>query len=249
MRDYSDDRSGMRVGRSTAPRVESTFRPALLLMSGRTAGFAVAFFIPVVLVRLLDQTDFGTYKQIFLMASTLYGIGQLGMAESLFYFLPVSPRHSARFVANALLALMVGGLGCLAFLMLGGDAVSRWLSNEALARYTPAIGLYLVLMLTSAVLEIVMVSLKRYRVAAASYVALDGLRMGLLVVPVLLVQRLEWLLVGAVGFAALRCATALWYVRWEFKGGLRPDAGLLRRQLAYAVPFQLSGVVEILQGN
>src|SRR5262249_42629127 len=163
--------------------------------------------------------------------------------------LPISPRHSARFVTNALLALIVGGLGCLAFLTLSGDLVSRWLSNAALSQYTPAIGLYLVLMLTSAVLEIVMVSLKRYRVAAASYTALDVLRMGLLVVPVLLGHRLEWLLVGAVGFAVVRCATAIWYVRWEFKGKLRPDIGLLRQQLAYAVPFQLSGVVEILQGN
>ena len=218
-------------------------------MSGRTIGFAVSFFIPVVLVRLLDQTDFGTYKQIFLIASTLYGIGQLGMAESLFYFLPISPRHSARFVANSVLALILGGLGCLVFLELGGGMVSRWLSNGNLARYAPALGLYLVFMLTSAVLEIVMVSLKRYRVAAAAYVGLDILRMGLLVIPVLLVQELEWLLVGAVGFAALRCAAALFYVRWEFKGELRPDTTLLKRQLAYAVPFQLSGVVEILQAN
>ena len=227
----------------------STFGPAFLLMSGRTVGFAVSFFIPVVLVRLLDQTDFGTYKQIFLIASTLYGVGQLGMAESLFYFLPVSPRDGARFVANSLLALVLGGLGCLAFLELGGGMVSRWLSNGALSQYAPALGLYLVFMLTSAVLEIVMVSRKHYTWAAGTYAALDVLRMGLLVIPVLLLQRLEWLLVGAVAFAALRCATALWFVWWEFEGTLRPDTALLKRQLAYAVPFQLSGVVAILQAN
>jgi O-antigen/teichoic acid export membrane protein len=227
----------------------STFGPALLLVSGRTVGFAVSFFIPVVLVRLLDQTDFGTYKQIFLIAATLYGIGQLGMAESLFYFLPISPRHGARFVVNSVLALILGGLGCLVFLELGGGAVSRWLSNGALVRYAPALGLYLVFMLTSAVLEIVMVSRKRYRFAAGTYVALDILRMGLLVLPVLLTQQLKWLLAGAVAFAALKCAMALWYVRWEFKGALRPDAALLKRQLAYAVPFQLAGIVETLQSN
>ena len=218
-------------------------------MSGRTVGFAVSFFIPVVLVRLLDQTDFGTYKQIFLIAGTLYGIGQLGMAESLFYFLPLSPRDGARFVANALLALVLGGFGCLVFLEVAGGAVSRWLSNGALSQYAPALGLYLVFMLVSAVLEIVMISRKRYAWASCSYVALDVLRMALLVVPVLLVQRLEWLLMGAVAFAVIRCATALWYVGWEFDSALRPDAALLRQQLAYAVPFQLSGIVEILQAN
>src|SRR5439155_469293 len=145
-----------------SPPTSGTFGPALRLMSGRSVGFAVTFFIPVVLVRLLDQTDFGTYKQIFLIAGTLYVLGQLGMAESLFYFLPLSPRQGARFVANSLLALVLGGFGSLAVLELGGGAVSRWLSNGALSRYAPAV---------------------------------------------------------------------------------------LRRQLAYAVPFQLSAIVEILQGN
>ena len=111
------------------------------------------------------------------------------------------------------------------------------------------LGVYLVLLLASAALEIVMISRKRYGWAAGSYAVLDVARMALLIVPVLLVRDLHWLLIGAVAFAALRCATALWYLGWEFDGELRPDAALLRRQLAYAVPFQLSGVVEIFQGN
>ena len=226
-----------------------TFVPALLLMSGRLLGFAVSFLIPVMLVRLLDQSDFGTYKQIFLIAITLYGIGQLGMAESLFYFLPLAPRNGPRFVANSLLGLAVGGLCCLLFLGFGGALVSHWLSNPALAQYGPGLGLYLLFMLPAAVLEIMMISLKRYRLAAASYSSLDVLRMALLVGPVFLWGRLEWLLVGAVVFAAIRCAAALWYVRWEFKGTIRPDGALLRQQLGYAVPFQLSGIVETLQSN
>jgi len=234
---------------STEPTRGRTFVPALFLMSGRTLGFAVSFLIPVVLVRLLDQTEFGTYKQMFLIAITLYAVGQLGMAESLFYFLPLAPRNGPRFVANSLLALALGGVCCLLFLGLGGEQVSHWLSNPTLAQYGPGLGLYLLFMLPAAVLEIMMVSLKRYRLAAASYSSLDVLRMALLVGPVFLWGRLEWLLVGAVVFAAIRCAAALWYVRWEFKGSVRPDGALLKHQLAYAVPFQLSGIVETLQGN
>ena len=245
-RERSDPRGTCSSERTAA---QSTFGPAFLLMSGRTLGFAVSFLIPLVLVRLLDQTQFGTYKQLFLIAATLYGIGQLGMAESLFYFLPLAPRHGPRYIANSFMALALGGLGCLVFLGLGGELVSGWLSNAALTQYGPGLGLYLLFMLPSAVLEIVMVSLKRYRFAAASYSSLDVLRMVLLLVPVLLWGRLEWLLAGAVVFAAIRCAAALWYVRWEFKGKVWPDAALLKRQLAYAVPFQLSGIVETLQSN
>jgi len=229
--------------------MESTFRPAMLLMAGRTMGFVAAFCIPVVLARIFDQTEFGTYKQIFLIAATLYTIGQLGMAESLLYFLPLGPRHGARYATNSLLALVGGGAACLVFLAMAGEPVSRWLGNPALARYTTLLGVYLLLMLTSAVLELVMIARKRYSWASRSYVALDFCRAGFLIIPPLFVPELQWLLLGAVGFAALRCAVTLWYLFYEFDGELRPDAGLLRAQVAYALPFQLSGIVETFQTN
>jgi len=59
------------------PESESVFKPALLLMSGRTLAFAATFFIPVVLARIFDPAEFGTYKQLFLVHSTIYYIVQL----------------------------------------------------------------------------------------------------------------------------------------------------------------------------
>lgn len=229
--------------------MESTFRPALLLMLGRALGFAVSFSIPVVLVRIFDQAEFGTYKQLFLIYSTLYGVAQLGMAESLFYFLPMAPRERGRYILNALVALAVAGLACLVLLGTTGASISRWLSNSALSEHVPLLGLFLGLMVISAVLEIVMISHKRYLWASLSYAFSDVLRAALFIIPVLFVQQLEGLLVGAVGFASLRLGAALYYLVREFGGELRPDAALLRRQLAYAVPFEMAVLVEIAQAN
>src|SRR5687768_18513273 len=94
-----------RKQRAALRKLDSSFRPVLALMSGRTVGFAAAFLIPVALARILDQAEFGTYKQLFLIAGTLYGMGQLGMAESLFYFLPrAGSRDGSRYVANSVAA-------------------------------------------------------------------------------------------------------------------------------------------------
>jgi O-antigen/teichoic acid export membrane protein len=61
---------------------------------------------------------------------------------------------------------------------------------------------------------------------------------------------LSGLLVGAVAFAAIRCGLGVWYLGREFRGGgLYPDAGLFRAQLAYAMPLALAGLVEILQAS
>jgi O-antigen/teichoic acid export membrane protein len=233
---------------SPAPST-SIFRPALLLMTGRTIGFAASFCIPVVLARIFDQAEFGTYKQFFLVAMTLYGIGQLGMAESLFYFLPQSPARAGRYAANSTLALLGGGLVCLALLGVAGNSVSHWLRNPDLERYMPLLAVYTFLLLTAAPLEIVMISRKQYRRAAGTYASLDVLRAAFLILPPLLVPELSWLLLGAVGFAAVRCATALWYVRQEFGTELRPDFQMMRAQFAYALPFQLAAMVEMVNWN
>lgn len=229
--------------------MDSTFKPVLLLMSGRALGFAVSFCIPVVLVRIFDQAEFGAYKQLFLIYSTLYGIAQLGMAESLFYFLPLAPREGGRYTLNSLLVLAGAGVACLALLGTTGSSISHGLNNSELSRHIPLIGIYLLLMLASAVLEIVMISRKRHLWASLSYAFSDLLRAALYIIPVLLLQRLEWLLLGAIAFASLRFCGVLFYLRHEFDGELRPDAALLKKQLAYAVPFGMAGLVAILESN
>ena len=57
------------------------------------------------------------------------------------------------------------------------------------------------------------------------------------------------MLAGAAVFAAVRLSATLLYLRWEFGAELRPDAALLRNQLAYALPFQLGGALWILVLN
>lgn len=229
--------------------MDSTFKPALLLISGRILAFAATFFIPVVFVRVLTQAEFGTYKQLFLIYATLYGIVQLGMAESLFYFLPLESKKAGRYVLNSMLVLASVGLASLAAIIMLGPRISGWLSNPALSVHTTLIGLYLLLMTVSAVLEIVMISRKRYLLAACSYAFSDLMRAALFILPALLFETLEWLLMGGVVFASIRLCAAIVYIRREFDGELSADAALLKKQLAYALPFEMVVVVEIFQAN
>lgn len=226
-----------------------TFRPALQLMSGRLVGFVATFFVPIVLVRVFAPEAFGTYKQLFLIYTTLYGLAQLGMAESLFYFLPLGPEKGGRYQVNSLLLLGGSGVAALAVLWLARDAIAGWLSNPALARYLPWIGLYLLLMLASAGLEIALLCRRKYLAATATYAASDALRAAVLVAPALFVGELRWLLVGAVAFAAVRLGVHLTVLWHGYGGELRPDRSLLREQLGYSMPFQAAVLVEVAHTN
>jgi len=135
----------------------SVFKPAMLIMAGQGVAFAATFFIPVVLARALTPLEFGTYKQLFLIYSTAWLIGQAGMASSLYYFVPRSPGDLGRFAANATCFLGVAGLVCFGLVCGAASHIARWMSNAELAGYIPWIALYLLLMLVAAPLEIVLV--------------------------------------------------------------------------------------------
>ncbi len=253
--------SGTGVSGAGAPAAgrTSVLGPALLLTSGRMLAFGAAFFIPVVLVRVFTAEEFGTYKQVFLLVATLYYIVQLGVATSLFYFVPRQPEHAGRFVGNAVAVLAAAGIACGA-LLVGFRGALAWLfNNPAMPGYAWPIAIYLLLMLVSAPLEIVMIARSRHRAATWAYALSDVLRAGLFIVPAALTADLGWLLAGAVGFALARAAAmAVWLRRGVTSGvtagvgggvtgGVRPDRALLRQQLAYSLPFGLAVLVATLQ--
>lgn len=229
--------------------MESTVKPALVLMSGRAIAFVATLFLPLALVRIFDQAEFGTYKQLFLVYATLYGISQFAMAESLYYFLPRAPREGGSYVANSMLSLAVAGLAGLGLLWAASPAVARWLGNPALAPHLPLLGLFLMLMIPTHALEVAMIARHRYAWGSASYGISDVARALALLLPALVWRRIDWLLIGATAFAAFRLGATVLYFRREFGPGLRPRAALWREQLTYAVPFAAAGLVETLQFN
>ncbi|MEX0900016.1 MAG: oligosaccharide flippase family protein [Gammaproteobacteria bacterium] len=227
----------------------SVLKPAMIIMLGRVLGYAACFAIPIVLVRQFDQETFGTYKQLFLVFGTLFGLAQLGMAESLFYFVPERARRAGRYVFNAMVVLAVAGALCAAGLWIFREPVAQLMNNPQLVETLPYIGWYLLFMLMASVLEIVMTARKRHRAASATYAVSDVLRASLSIVPVLYFQDLRWLMGWAVAFAAARFLAAAVYVTREFGDDFRPRRMLAARQAAYAGPFSVAVLIEMMQSQ
>lgn len=229
--------------------LEALFRPALVLMTGRLVGFVMAFAIPMVLARVFDQSDFGTYKQLFLIFGTLFGIAQLGMAESLYYFLPSRQERGGHFVFNTLVTTGTLGLCSLLGLWLFRDDIAALMNNPALADLMLPVGLYLLFMLMAVVLEITMTIRRQFVAASCTYALTDLARAIFYIIPVLLLADLRALMLGAVVFALARLAATLIYVRREFSPELKPDRQALVAQARYAVPFGVAGIILVIQAN
>jgi O-antigen/teichoic acid export membrane protein len=234
----------------TARRLRvSIARPAFLLVTGRTFGFAVSFVIPLVLARTFNRETFGTYRELFLLYTTLYGLAQVGMSESLYYFVPREPDHAARSLGNALMVLVGAGLLCGVSLCVAAGPLARWFRNDDLTTHVPVFAVFLALMLVASTLEIVLISRERYKQAAIVYASSDTVKALLFCVPAILFRSLTALLVGAVMFAMVRCVALGRYVVREYERKLAIDVPLLKRQLAYAIPFAAAATLEIVQSN
>ena len=220
-----------------------------MLAGGRAPGLVIAFAIPLVLARVFDQAEFGTYKQLFLIYATLFGLAQAGMAESLYYFVPRDGSHAGRYVANSMLALAAIGLTAIAALTMGREQIAAWLTNPALARHLPLMGWFLALMLTSAVFEIVLLSRQQNGSAAWTYALSDIARAACFTIPALLAWGVGGVMAGAVTFAATRLMVAAIAMTASYRSQLRPDFAVLRRQLAYALPFAIAVGIEVLNLN
>ena len=223
--------------------------PAFLLVLGRTVGMVSAFAIGPVVARAFSIEDVGTYKQFFLVFATLYGLAQLGMAESLYYFVPRGAGRTGRYVCNAAITLAAAGLTTLALLWMARDGVADYFNHPAIAGYILPIGLFLTFMLVGTVLEIMMVSRKQHMSAAITYALSDIGRTALFILPALLVASLRAVFFGAVVYAALRLAVMLALVWRQFGREFRPDLRLWRTQLAYALPFALAVGIEAILIN
>ena len=223
--------------------------PTVTLIAARTLSFAVTFFIPVILVRLFDLATFGAYKQVFLLYVIVYAIAQVGMAESLYYFIPSDPAKAGRIVTNSVIILAVSGLVCVTALAARAHQVAAWLGNPGISGYVAPIAIFLLFMLLTSVLEISMMARKHYVLAAWTYFSSDVLRSALLILPVLVFRSLPALVGGAIAFAAIRVCFCAGYLLREFRGELAFDWPCLRRQLIYALPFELAIIVDTLQNN
>lgn len=230
-------------------RLDSISGPAFKLVAGRVIGGVVAFAIPVVLARTLLPTAFGTYKQLFLIYMTLYGVAQLGAAESLYYFVPKKPEEAARSIANSLATLTLVGTICLAALYVAKDRAAVWMGNPAIATELPLLAVFLTLTLISAAFEIVVVSRNEPARAAVVYAASDITRTASFVIPALAFRSLHAVLVGGVIFSAIRVVAMLVYFWSIFGRDLRFDGLLWRQQWTYALPFALAVGIDVVQAN
>jgi len=216
---------------------------SLWVTAARGVSGLLGIAVPLVVVRALDQTTFGYYKELFLVSATASGLLGLGITASLYHLVPRFPQFGQTLLAQSALLLgmlgLSGGVGLLA-----AGPLLQGLFHAPLAIYLPWVAFLVALSLPVSLLYVAPVVDRRSRLAALVLAGFEILRSAALVVIVMVTRSLVALLVTGCVVMALQCAALVTYLVWRRRTQApQKDAGLLRAQLRYALPFAAAAFV------
>ncbi|MEN9796674.1 MAG: hypothetical protein RL653_370 [Pseudomonadota bacterium] len=215
---------------------QGVFGRAGPLVLARLVSAVLTVSIPLVLARQLEAADYGTYKQLFLVAQTLAMLLPFGVAQSLYFFLPREPGHARSYLGQTLAWLtFVSLLAGMAWAALAPD-VARGFRNPAIVGYRLELALVTGGLVVGNVLEVWFTARGHARTSAVSYLVSDSLRAAALVLPVWAGFGLHGAMVACAAFGILR-ALAAWgaWARSDEGPGFR--LGSLAVHARYAAPF------------
>jgi O-antigen/teichoic acid export membrane protein len=226
-------------------RVQSSW-----LLAAKTIGFFLGFLLPFLVVRYLEQTQVGIYRQAFQVITTVVTILPLGFNMSVYYFLGREKENRGQIVFNILLFnFVVGGLGFL-ILAIWPQLLSSIFHNEQIEKLAPAIGFVIWLWITAAFLEIVAIANQEPKMATTFIVLSQLTKTALMAGAVLIFSSVESFIYAAMIQGALQILVLIFYLRSRFPGFWRGfDPGIFRRQMTYALPFGGVGLLYVLQND
>ncbi|TMB39474.1 MAG: hypothetical protein E6J62_02025 [Deltaproteobacteria bacterium] len=210
-------------------------RQAGPLLVARGAATVLGFGLPLLLVRLLDQTSFGVYKQVWLVATSAFLMLQMGLTASLYYFLPRRDGNGAAYLTQSLASVTVfGALGAFG-VYLARFALARHFNTPELAGYAVPMALLAFTLTATTPLEPALLARGQVKLSAATNFVSEIVRVVASIIPLLLGYGLKGFFWAYVAHGVLRCIACV--VLLIQTGGPRIDWKLFRGQLAYALPF------------
>ncbi len=205
-------------------------------MVARAYSAGVTFFIPLALARLLELAEYGTFKQFFLVGTTLYLALLLGVPQSLYYFLPrASDRERASYLGQTLIWLAGAGVVVGGALLVATPAL-EWMGGPELAALRVPLAIYCGCLLGAGALETGLTAQGRPGAAAIAFAVSDTAKTVAFVAPALLGHGLHGVMWGAASFTVIRLVAA-WIVHGRTGRAPIASGALFRDQLKYALPF------------
>lgn len=216
----------------------------LALAGGIEYGLQLA--MPIILVRYLDQTAFGQYRFLWLLAGSVLAIAPAFMPQALFYFLPrAEPGKKGVFIGNVLIYLIT--IGCVvSIIIIGGKPFLPEIANGLFAQSYGLSIFFLALWMVASLLDVLPIAEGNAYWESNSTIGLALLRTILLTGAAFISSDIGWVVFGMLIVAITKLMLLAYYVMTKVER-LSWQISIMKKQLFYCVPFAIGNALFLLR--
>lgn len=223
---------------------------AAWLTTANSIAFGLSFIAPLLLVRMLSQTEFGLYKQAFQILMTAISALNLQVASTAYYFMPRAPEKKLQITVNVLAFYgAIGALVAALFILYPECSLLVFESGELLA-YMPMLGVTILLWLVSSNLEVIPFALGDVRTSSVFIVVAQLTKSALIIGAALAFRSVSAIIWAAAIQGTLQILFMFVYIRRRFEslhGAF--DWALFKAQIGNALPYGLGSFTQVAQAD
>lgn len=221
---------------------------AFWLTASKFVAAALSIALPVLLVRLMPQTEYGIFKEAFLFVSTTTSIATFGVGMSAYYFMPRHPERGGQIALNILVYNFVAGWIPLIAVMFFPQVLRFLFRTDALMPFALLLGFLVLLTLTSSLVQQIPVAMQDVRYSTIFIVGTQIARVILFAGAALWFRSVKSILIAALLNQLLSVAVLVWYLDVKFpRFWMHFDWQFFKEQLAYALPYGAVGMMWVIQ--
>jgi len=211
---------------------------AAYVFIGRVSASTLSFVVPIILVRIFTQEEYGLYQQALLISITLIEVLKWGLINSLFYFYPLAKEKISELLSQTFYLLVFIGSIFLPLLYLLRLVISDLFNSTVFISLIWPIGFYFFFMLTSLILNSLFVLEKKSKTVVIYEVANQLVRITIVLGTAIIFKDIYVVLWGLALFALLRSSVLYVYLKKNYKISYKKiEMSYLLSQIKYIFPI------------
>src|ERR1017187_5634546 len=222
--------------------------PAFWVTATKFIAVLLNIGLPILLVRLMAQAEYGVYKEAFLFVGTATNVATFGVGMSAFYFMPRYPERGGQIALNILVYNFVAGWIPLIVLAFWPQILKALFRTDALGPLAILLGFLVLVTLTSSLVQQIPTALQDVRYSTIFIVGTQLVRAIMLAAAALLFRSVKSLIIAAILNQLFSMAVLFWYLHDRFpRFWAHFDWPFFKQQLAYALPYGAFGLLWVIQ--
>ncbi len=215
------------------------------------AKFVAAIFglvLPIILVRVLNQHNFGVYKQVFLFIGTTTAFAAFSVGVSAFYYMPRQPHRGGQIALNILVYNLIAGIVPLLLLLFYPKFLNLFFRSGDLKPYALMLGVFVMLQLNASLVEMIPTAMQDVRNSTLFVTGTQLFKLVAVLVTAVVFRTVRSIVVACMVAAALSVAILLRYLYQRFGAFWKHfDRKFFIEQLSYAAPLGAYGIVWVFR--